>query len=203
MATNYFLDFPLISYSLDNFKTEQVVTDILKRVVFTKEFKENSSYFQEYFVVHGETPEQISHRFYGTTQLHWLILLVNEVIDPRFEWPTTEENLVRITQEKYGGEDSIFTVRNALDSNGRRVETFFLLTENSTHDNQTRLMLETDGENFTKQPILWLEDPPNTFRYETHYDIENDRNEKNRTVKILKPNIVSEILTKYKELINS
>lgn len=202
MTTNYFSDFPRIAYTLDDFRSEQIVTDVLRRVVFTKEFKENVSYFQEYFVIHGETPEQVSHRFYGTTQLHWLILLVNEVIDPRFEWPTSEENLLRITEEKYGGQDSIFTVRNALDANNRRVETFFLLTEDSTYNNPTRLMLETDGENFTKQPIQWLEDPPNTFRYETHYDIETARNEQNRSIKILKPNIVSEVLTKYKELIN-
>ena len=40
MATNLFGDFPRISYTLDDYDSEQVVVDIFKRVVLSKEFKE-------------------------------------------------------------------------------------------------------------------------------------------------------------------
>lgn len=203
MATSFFIDHPLLSYSLDDFKSEQVITDIFRRIVLSDEYKQNSSYLQEYFVLHGEKPEEVSYRFYGTTKLHWVVLLTNEIVDPRFEWPTSEENLKKVTEEKYGGEDSIFTVRNALNSKGRRVETFFLLAENSSHEDPIRIMFETNEQNFTKQPILWLEDPPNTFRYETNFDVEVSRNETNRTIKVLKPSVVTELLTKYRDLINT
>jgi hypothetical protein len=201
MVTDFFTDFPKILYSQDDFESEQVVTDILRRVVLTKEFKENTAFLEEHEIIHGETPEQVSHRFYGTTNLHWLVLLVNDIIDPRFEWPTSEENLTNITREKYGGDASIFTRQNAFNKNGKRVETFFLLAENSTYKNPVRLMFETNDENFTKQPIVWRESDAITT-YETNFDIEAKRNETNRSIKILKPDIVVEVINQYKELIN-
>jgi len=66
MATNLFQDFPRIAYTLDDNGSEQVVVDIFKRVIFSKEYKENSAYYEEYEVLHGETPEEVSYRFYGT-----------------------------------------------------------------------------------------------------------------------------------------
>jgi hypothetical protein len=56
MATNLFGNFPRISYTLDDYDSEQVVVDIFKRVILSKEFKENISYYFEYEVLHGETP---------------------------------------------------------------------------------------------------------------------------------------------------
>lgn len=203
MVTSFFADFPRISYSLDDNETQQVVTDIFRRIILSKEFKDNSAFFEEYEVIHGETPEQVSHRFYGTPFLHWLILLVNDIIDPRFEWPTSEENLKVLTEEKYGGTDSVFTVQNAYNSTGKRIETFFLLAENSTYDEPIRLVYESTDANYTKQPIQWLDDPPRLDRYETNYDVESTRNEQNRSIKILKPDIVNQVITRYKELVNA
>ena len=87
MATNLFIDYPKIAYTLDDFESEQVVVDIFRRIVFKKEYIDNSSYYEEYEVLGGETPEELSYRFYGTTQLYWIILMVNGILDPRFDWP--------------------------------------------------------------------------------------------------------------------
>lgn len=200
MAYKLFEDFPLLAYTLNDYSSEQVVTDIFRRIILSKEFSQNSAFFEDYEVLHGETPEEISYRFYGTTELHWLVLMVNDIIDPRFEWPTSQENLLLDVETKYGGQDSIFTNKNALDKKGYRVETFFLLTEDSTHKNPKRLVSETDSENFTKQPIAYA-NSSSIFSFETHYDIEEKRNETNRNIRIIKAEIVDEIVTNYKNLI--
>jgi len=46
MATNLFGDFPRISYTLDNYASEQVVVDIFRRIVLSKEYQDNSTYFE-------------------------------------------------------------------------------------------------------------------------------------------------------------
>ena len=66
MATNLFENFPRISYTLDDGDTEQVVVDIFKRVILSKEFQENISFFELYDVQHGETPEEVAFKFYGS-----------------------------------------------------------------------------------------------------------------------------------------
>ena len=127
MATNFFENFPRIAYTLDDGETEQVVKDIFKRAILSKEFQNNNSYYETYEILGGETPEQLSFRFYGTPELHWLILLTNNIIDPRFEWPLSEDNLIKQTQDKYGSERDIFTVNRAINAKGYQVETFFIL----------------------------------------------------------------------------
>lgn len=201
MATDFFEDFPRIAYTLDDGETEQIVTDIFKRVVLTDEFKNNSSFFETYEVLGGETPEEVSHRFYGTTKLHWLILLINDIVDPRFEWPVSDDDLRKVVSGKYGGDSSIFTTNRALNRNNKQIETYFLLTEDSTHKNPTRLTYQSNDENATNQPIAYANSSA-IFRFESNYDVEQLKNENYRQIKVLKPEIVNEIVINYKTLIN-
>lgn len=199
MATNLFESFPRISYTLDDGESEQVVVDIFKRIVLSKEFQENSSFFESYEVLHGETPEELSYRFYGTQSLYWLILMTNNIIDPRFEWPLSEENLLKVVEDKYGGENNIFAINRAVNSKGYQIETFFVLSEESTHTNPIRVTIEADGINYP----LAFDEPLDLAGYESNYDVEQTNNEINRSIKVLKPEIVQDILTSYKKTLTT
>ena len=200
MATNLFGDFPRISYTLDDYDSEQVVVDIFKRVVLSKEFKENTSYYFEYEVLHGETPEELSYRFYGTQNLHWLILMVNDVIDPRFNWPVSEENLFKIVSDKYGKDKNVFTINRATNAKGYQVETFFILSEESTHKEPVRLLFEDNDPDSINTPIEYLES--NTIvQFESNFEIEQNKNESYRMIRIMKPEFVQDILTNFKTII--
>ena len=83
----YFQKFPQTFYSLDNRASVQVVTNFLLRSVFPDEIKNNFTAFDEYDVRDGETPENLAFELYGDTNLHWIILHANEILDPRFDWP--------------------------------------------------------------------------------------------------------------------
>ena len=199
MATNLFDSFPRIAYTLDDGESEQVVVDIFKRIILSKEFQENSSFFETYEVLHGETPEELSYRFYGTQSLYWLILMTNDIIDPRFEWPLSEENLLKVVEDKYGGENNIFAINRAVNSKGYQIETFFVLSEESTHKNPVRISVELDGINY---PFAY-DEAPDLAAYESNYEVEQTNNEINRTIKVLKPEIVQDILSSYKKTLTS
>jgi hypothetical protein len=201
MATNLFESFPRIAYTLNDGDTEEVVVDIFKRVVLSKEFQENTSYFETYDIQHGETPEELSYRFYGTQNLHWLVLMVNNIIDPRFEWPISEENLVKSVEAKYGTQKDIFTRNRALDAKGYQVETFFVLTEDSTHKNPKKLIIESPDEFGINQPVIYQESAK-ISRYETNYEVEQNKNESYRSIKILKASIVQDVINNYQKLIS-
>jgi len=201
MATNLFQDFPRIAYTLDDYGSEQVVVDIFKRVIFSKEYKENSAYYEEYEVLHGETPEEVSYRFYGTQALHWLILMINDIVDPRFEWPVSEENLLKAVADRYGGEQNTFTINKAKNKEGYQVETFFLLSEESTHNDPVRILFESNDINSINTPIEYA-DSPDITDYVSNYEVEEIKNENYRNIKILKSEFVQEILSNYKTLIS-
>ena len=201
MATNFFENFPRIAYTLDDNETEQVIQDIFKRAILSKEFQDNNSYFETYEVLGGETPEQLSFRFYGTPDLHWLILLTNNIIDPRFEWPLNEDNLIKHTQDKYGSERNIFTTNRAVNAKGFQVETFFILLEDSTHKNPKRLLIETPKDAGINTPIVYKESEIGTD-FQSNYEVEELTNESYRLIKILKAEIVERVITDYNALIN-
>ena len=201
MATNFFENFPRIAYTLDDNESEQVIQDIFKRAILSKEFQDNNSYFETYEVLGGETPEQLSFRFYGTPNLHWLILLTNNIIDPRFEWPLSQDNLIKQTQSKYGTERDVFTTNRAVNAKGYQVETFFVLLEDSTHKNPKRLIIETSDDNGINTPIAYKESEIGTD-FQSNYEVEELTNESYRLIKILKAPIVERVLTDYNALIN-
>ncbi len=114
----YFQKFPKTLYSLDDIATVQVVTNILQRVVLAQELQNNFSVFDEYDVRDTDTPENLAFQLYGDSELHWIILHYNNVLDPRFEWPLSVSNLVKVVEGKYAEKNGIHHYE---DSNGNEV----------------------------------------------------------------------------------
>ncbi len=111
----YFKSFPFTFYSLDNTGTVQVVTNITNRVSLSDEVKNNLSLYDEYDIKDGETPELVADKFYNNSQLHWLVLHYNEIMDPRFDWPLDTNNLNRYVAGKYA---NVNAVHHYEDANG-------------------------------------------------------------------------------------
>lgn len=97
----YFTKFPYTFYTLDNLATVQLVKNILIRFTLAEDVKNNYSLYDEYDIRDGDTPELVADFFYNDPQLHWIILHTNNIIDPRFEWPLSTNNLVRYCEGKY------------------------------------------------------------------------------------------------------
>ena len=83
----YFSEFPIIQYDSVGNENYKSVTDLLKRVAVRAKVKANTTVYNSYDVKEGETPEILAHRFYGDTELHWIILLVNDITDRYHQWP--------------------------------------------------------------------------------------------------------------------
>lgn len=109
----YFQKFPQTLYSLDDRKSVQVVTNILQRVVIKESIKDNLSLFDEYDIIDGETPEIVAHKFYNNAGYHWLVLHMNDIIDPRFDWPLSTRMLNQYIQSKYTG---VFNIHHYEDT---------------------------------------------------------------------------------------
>ena len=42
---------------------------------------------EEYIILEGETPEQVSFKYYGTTDYWWIIMITNNIRDVFYDWP--------------------------------------------------------------------------------------------------------------------
>lgn len=97
----YFEKFPVTYYSQDDRKTIQIVRNIFLRININQLVKNNLSIYDEYDILDGETPEIVSDRFYNNSQYHWIIMHMNDILDPRYDWPLSTANLIKYCDSKY------------------------------------------------------------------------------------------------------
>ena len=101
----YFDNFPIIRY-LNGFDPETritLVTDILRRVRTTNISTEQSSFFIDYDTQDGDTPESISHRLYDSVDFFWVVLLLNEALNPYYDMALDNISLENFIKNKYFG----------------------------------------------------------------------------------------------------
>ena len=99
---NYFFNFPTTYYiNTDNNNDLDVVTDITKRVAFEEKLKKNSAAYYKIVVTDDDSPEILADKFYNDVEKHWIILMMNDIIDPQFDWPLKERDLVKFINNKY------------------------------------------------------------------------------------------------------
>ena len=103
----YFKMFPLIPYDAKGDGKPTLMTDIFRRVKLTSNLTNQVVDFDYYNVQDGETPEMIAYKYYGDVNLHWTILVVNDVVDYYEDWPMSVQKFEQFVKEKYENPQAI------------------------------------------------------------------------------------------------
>jgi hypothetical protein len=194
-----FEKFPSIFYTLDNGKSIQTVTDILRRIVLSPEIRKNEAFYDQYDIKDGETPEMVSNYFYGDPQMHWIILMANDIIDPRFEWPLSYYNLIQYCKGKYG-DDQIYHTHHYKNEVEFIVDGSRVIEEESTFESPVPIVFETSG---AFESTLLFQNYNVKLLPVTNFDYEESLNESKRRILVIKPSIVSEIDSTFTQLVNT
>ena len=99
---SYFNQFPLMAYDVKNDNNYKLLPNILKRVKLRSGLRSGAFLFDSYNVKDGERPEDIAFKLYGDAQLHWVILMTNNVTDRFYQWPLTQPQFQEHLEDKYG-----------------------------------------------------------------------------------------------------
>ena len=95
MTVRYFRHFPTLKYS------GQAMTNITKRIRFKENFISSPFAYLPLTVKEGERAEEIAYLYYGDTSYVWMIYLANDIVDPYWQWPLTQQNLDRFIEDQY------------------------------------------------------------------------------------------------------
>jgi hypothetical protein len=172
----YFQSFPKVmyDYSTDKNTISYILTDITKNVRFRKEILANVSLFETYDIIDGETPEIIAEKVYGNPNYHWIVMLANQTYNWIEDYPLTDLELDEYIVSKYG------SIQNA--------------------EKTIKYYLNLDGE------VVYFNENTPDFNYSgpttklSCYDYEVALNESKRTIKIISPQIIGNILTNFKDV---
>jgi hypothetical protein len=197
----YFNYFPKTVYTLNSLDVE-TVTNITSRFGFEQSFKDNSAVYYEYDIQDGDTPEIIATKFYDSPERHWAVLMINNIVDPQFDWPLDQRTIISYINEKYSANASVgqsgTTWSQANIHSYYKVET---RTSNST-GSELQSKLQIDANTYANVAAtttnLTLDDGNSitittTKETKSYYDYEIEQNEAKRTIKLLKPEFVSSI----------
>jgi len=99
---SYFNQFPLMAYDVKNDNNYKLLPNILKRVKLRSGLRSGAFLFDSYNVKDGERPEDIAFKLYGDAQLHWVILMTNNVTDRFYQWPLSQPQFQEHLEDKYG-----------------------------------------------------------------------------------------------------
>ena len=103
----FFSLIPDIEYDVKPIKFPYTKSDFITAKNFFRRFKINEdvfSYtatFNKYAVIEGETPDQVAEKAYGDPFLDWVILMTNNVINPLFDWPRSDNSVRKYCEKTY------------------------------------------------------------------------------------------------------
>ena len=150
----YFRQLPDFNYvNLDsNLSSEYTrVKNLFKRGELRSDIFVNLAFFNKYSIVGEESPDEVSLRLYDTEEFDWVILLANNIINVRDEWPLSNDSLYNYLIDVYGSEENLQKIHHhetieVKDDSGRvvlrkglRTEEMYSFTyyERSTQQNVT------------------------------------------------------------------
>jgi hypothetical protein len=206
----YFNFFPKTPYYIDKDKRSvDLLTNLTTKFKFNDDFKENSVIYYDYDIVEGETPEIIADKVYGSPERHWIILLLNDIVNPFSDWPMQYNSLIKHIEEKY-----VVYADTANSETGLE----WAQTNYKIHQvKELKTIIETgvSTENFISISELEYANTINTQDFYTlndntqikvtktkerinYYDFEINENENKRTIKLLRNEFIPLIEEEFK-----
>jgi len=101
----FFNGFPYIDYDILGNGEKQKIKNFFKRFDFREKIRKMGSIYTKWVVREDDTPEVIAHKLYNSTHYYWIVLMINKMHDPFFDFPLTERELAEYVEKKYGLEN--------------------------------------------------------------------------------------------------
>ena len=171
----YFGHFPLIPYDSVGDGKFKLVTNLLKRVAVRSKVKTNVLVFDTYDVKSGETPEMIADKLYNDPELHWVVLLMNDITDRYHQLPLTENQFIAHINDKYDNVDATHHYEISQTSGDTTIK-IDIGTDNSDHSGATAI---------------------------TNYEYEVARQDEMRKIRLLDPTYIEQFVDEYKILMKA
>ena len=114
---NYFRYVPNFDYvsRLPNSKyiNDYVQTkNLFKRLKISEQIFGDLTYFQKFIVKDNERPDLIAYKVYKESNLDWLVLLSNNIINYESEWPMDQYTFNNYILNKYGSYENMYNTHH-------------------------------------------------------------------------------------------
>lgn len=184
-----FKNFNKISYDLKKNNKPVLVTNILNRFKFQEIIKNKQAIYYDYIVKDSDLPYSVAHKFYGDASLDWLIYLINDIIDPLYDWPLNQNKLEAMIRSKYG------SVSEAMKNVHHYEQILSQQKEIVDSNNKKRIIKE---RSIVVDLTTYNSLTPTSRRSVSNYQNEVNINESKRKIKLLDDKYLNSVLNEFK-----
>ena len=176
----YFSSFPKIVYDSKGQGEPKVVTNLLRRVAIRSKVKDTTMFYDTYDIKNGDTPESLAHKLYDDPELHWVILLVNDITDRYHQWPMYEQQFNTYINEKYTNPDGVhhYEIPQSSGSSTTKIEVY-----------SNEALYTGDTDFYNDATIV------------TNREYEEREQDKKRKIRLLDPRFVDQFVEEFESLI--
>jgi len=168
----YFNNFPTIPYDSKGTGEFKDVKNLLRRVGIRAKVKSNTMLYDTYDVKNGETPESIAFKLYDDAELHWIVMLVNNITDRFHDWPLSEAQFLNFVNEKYSNPNAIHHYE----------------IEQESGDTSIKIDIGTSNADYPTATAI------------TNYEYEQEEQDKKRKIRLLDPSFIDSFVDEFKIL---
>jgi Base plate wedge protein 53 len=196
----FFNYYPKLLYTSNG--TSTVITDLMTRPALVGHIFDDASLYYQYDIQDGDTPEMIASKYYGDAELHWAVMIPNNIVDPFYDWPMTFNQFSEYIVDKYGSQANALATIHHYE---KVVETTDGLTGDITINNyevdyNTYINVESTTVTLTSPIPVTIQtygEAVDCFTYE------DELNESKRTIYLIRSELIDSVKTQFRNLMSS
>ena len=117
MAKKFFRYVPDFDYVSRLSKAQNIsdyirVKNLFKRTKISEEIFSDLTFFTKYQVIQDERPDNVAYKIYGDSNLDWIVLLSNNIINVQQEWPLDHTSYYNYLIGKYGSDAALQNIHH-------------------------------------------------------------------------------------------
>jgi hypothetical protein len=196
--SNYFSKIPDFEYisRLPDAKIGDyiVVKNLFKRGFLREDIFQNLAVFEKYQIKGNDRPDNVAFDFYNNSNLDWLVLTCNNILNVQTEWPLRQDDLDRFLLDKYGNYDTLF--------NGvHHYETVEIKDTNKVTILPAGMQVDSDFSiSYFDQNLGNVVTSSNVKEEVTNYQYEDDLQTDKRNLFLLKPRYLNLVLDDLEDM---
>ena len=200
--SNYFRRLPNLDYpsllktrksNLDFVQTK----NLFRRAKVREDLFANFMQFDKYKIVGDERPDNVAEKVYNNSDLDWVVLMANNIIDVYNEWPLTQIQFNEYVNNKYKPQELVsihhHETKEFRDRDNQVIVPAGLIVDENWNmeylsGGQIRsINTPSSTSNMSEKPI----------RSVTYLEFENRLNEDKRNINVIKPDLLGLFLKDF------
>lgn len=195
--SNYFdklPDFEYVSRLPDaNISDYIPVKNLFKRITLRQDIYQDLSFFTKYEIIGNDRPDNVALKVYGRSDLDWVVLTSNNIINIQDEWPMPQLEFDAYLLNKYGTYDNLNSSHHYETTELKNDDVIIVqkgLQVPSTYSITYYFDSGIDSGMVTSYPVVEI----------TNYQYEEKLNNDKRSIFLLKPRYLNVIIDDFEEL---